>query len=319
MATTLIEALAETFPNAQIDFVLRKGNQSLLANNPHLNTIYIWNKKEGKYKDLYRILKALRKEKYDHVINLQRFGATGLLTGLSGAKEKVGFKKNPFSLLFSRKVEHEIGNGKHEVERNFKLIEHLAPTPHLRPKLYPSPADVEAVKEYQQTPYICIAPTSVWYTKQWLDEKWIKLINLVPHGTKVYLLGGPDDANACESIRARATNKNSESLAGKLNFLQSAALMAGAKRNYVNDSAPQHIASAMNAPVTAIFCSTVPNFGFGPLSDDSRIVETQEPLACRPCGLHGYRSCPEKHFKCATTIAPEAAISDVIAPPGVQN
>jgi heptosyltransferase-2 len=62
------------------------------------------------------------------------------------------------------------------------------------------------------------------------------------------------------------------------------------------------MASAMNAPVTAFFCSTVPGFGFGPLSDTSIIVETQEPLSCRPCGLHGYKACPEGHFKCAKTI-----------------
>jgi heptosyltransferase-2 len=72
--------------------------------------------------------------------------------------------------------------------------------------------------------------------------------------------------------------------------------------NYVNDSAPMHIASAVNAPVTAIYCSTVPAFGFGPLSDVSFIVETDEKLACKPCGIHGLESCPEKHFKCALTI-----------------
>lgn len=78
--------------------------------------------------------------------------------------------------------------------------------------------------------------------------------------------------------------------------------------NYVNDSAPLHIASAMNAPVTAIFCSTVPAFGFGPLRENGRVVETLEKLDCRPCGLHGHQACPKGHFKCALGIAPEAAL-----------
>jgi heptosyltransferase-2 len=77
--------------------------------------------------------------------------------------------------------------------------------------------------------------------------------------------------------------------------------MKDARMNFTNDSAPLHLASAMNAPVTVIYCSTVPRFGFGPLSDVSKIVETGE-LYCRPCGIHGYRSCPEKHFRCATQI-----------------
>jgi ADP-heptose:LPS heptosyltransferase len=72
--------------------------------------------------------------------------------------------------------------------------------------------------------------------------------------------------------------------------------------NYVNDSAPMHFASAVNAPVTAVYCSTIPEFGFGPLSDNSHVVEIDKPLYCRPCGLHGYSSCPEKHFRCALEI-----------------
>jgi heptosyltransferase-2 len=78
---------------------------------------------------------------------------------------------------------------------------------------------------------------------------------------------------------------------------------------YFNDSAPMHLASAMNAPVTAVFCSTIPEFGFGPLSDVSLIVQTDEKLDCRPCGLHGYRSCPKGHFKCATTIRAEQLLA----------
>ena len=68
---------------------------------------------------------------------------------------------------------------------------------------------------------------------------------------------------------------------------------------FTNDSAPMHFASAVNAPVTAIYCSTLPSFGFGPLSDDAHTVETDEKLPCRPCGLHGKKECPQQHFKCS--------------------
>ena len=88
-------------------------------------------------------------------------------------------------------------------------------------------------------------------------------------------------------------------MAGKLTFLESTALISKAQMTYTNDSAVMHFASAVNAPVTAIYCSTVPGFGFGPLSDQSTIVETSENLSCRPCGLHGKKACPEGHFKCS--------------------
>jgi len=84
--------------------------------------------------------------------------------------------------------------------------------------------------------------------------------------------------------------------------------MKYAVMNYVNDSAPMHFASAVNAPVTAIYCSTLPSFGFGPLSDRSFIVERQGELYCRPCGLHGKKACPEGHFRCALEIKEEQLI-----------
>jgi len=81
--------------------------------------------------------------------------------------------------------------------------------------------------------------------------------------------------------------------------------MKDARMNYVNDSAPMHFASSVNAAVTAVYCSTVPYFGFGPVSDNSHIVETLLPLACRPCGLHGRKACPLGHFNCAHSIREE--------------
>jgi heptosyltransferase-2 len=78
--------------------------------------------------------------------------------------------------------------------------------------------------------------------------------------------------------------------------------MRSAVLNYVNDSAPMHLCSAVDAPVCAVFCSTVPAFGFGPLSTFSRVVEHPGPLACRPCGLHGHARCPLGHFRCAREI-----------------
>ena len=106
----------------------------------------------------------------------------------------------------------------------------------------------------------------------------------------------------CDNIIKNCQHKNISNLCGELSFLQSAALIKNAEMNYVNDSAPMHIASSMDAPTTAIFCSTIADFGFGPLASNSKIVETKEKLNCRPCGLHGLKKCPEKHFKCATTI-----------------
>ncbi len=305
LATAVAEKLHQLYPDAQIDFVLRKGNEALLSNHPFIKTVFVWDKKEGKIKNLFAITKQVRANKYNSVIDLHRFASSGFIAGFSGAKEKVGFDKNPLSFLFSKKIKHEIGTGIHEVERNHLLIEHLTDKKSTKPKLYPTEANFETVKKYKTNSFVCLAPTSVWFTKQYPKEKWIELCEQLPDNLTVYLLGAPSDFSACEDIKSKVLSQKSKeivNLAGKLNFLESAALMKDATMNYVNDSAPMHMASAMNAKTTAIYCSTVPAFGFGPLSDDSKIVETKLILDCRPCGLHGHKACPEGHFKCAFSI-----------------
>jgi heptosyltransferase-2 len=309
LASALVEKLHEFHPTSQIDFLLRKGNESLFSLHPFLNKLLVWDKKKSKFSEMVRILNEVRKENYDYVFNLHRFASSGFITAFSGAKSKIGFDKNLFSFLFNQKFEHTIGNGTHEANRNQQLISSITNSIPSIPKLYPSEKDFQKVSEYKNTKYSCIAPASVWFTKQWSTHKWIELINLIPAEQIVYLLGAPSDSKLCEEIKSSVISsvveKRVVNLAGKLSFLESAALMKDATMNYVNDSAPLHLASAVNAPVTAVFCSTIPGFGFTPLSDKSFIAQTKENLSCRPCGLHGKSSCPEKHFKCAESINPE--------------
>jgi ADP-heptose:LPS heptosyltransferase len=312
LATPIVEKLRRHFPEARIDFLLRRGNESLLENHPHLRQVIVWDKKNGKYGNLLKIAKQVRSERYDYVINCHRFASSGFITALSRAKNKIGFENNPFAASYTRKVAHDIDSGKHEVERNLTLIDELTDSAMERPKLYPGDADYDRVREYQQVPYVCIAPTSVWFTKQWPADKWVELIGQLGGELRVYLVGGLEDKDSCRAIVDRCSGSSVTNVAGELTLLQTAALLQKARTNYVNDSAPLHLASAMNAPVTAVFCSTIPQFGFGPLSDNSRVVETPIELDCRPCGLHGFRKCPEDHFKCAWTIEAAKLLDDQV-------
>lgn len=300
LATPLIEKAHRFWPEAEIDFLLRKGNESLLKGHPHVRQVIVRNKAEGKVKSLRKMLRQVRQERYDLVINLHRYFSSGLIAGFSRAKHICGFDKNPLAWRYHHKSPHIIsdaGPGVHEVERNLSLIEHLTDASDAPMRLYPSPADFEKVTCSE--PYVCLAPTSVWFSKQWPAEKWVALIGELDKSLKVFLLGAPGDKVTCERIASQSNHSGVVVKAGELNLLQSAALMAGAQMNYVNDSAPMHLASSMDAPVTAIFLSTVPRFGFGPRSTESHIVETPEELACRPCGLHGFKECPQGHFRCS--------------------
>ena len=321
LATALLQNLHAAYPAATIDILVRQGADELFTDHPYINKVHVWNKKKNKYQHLFQIIQTIRRIKYDVVINVQRYLATGIITVLSGAKKTIGFNKNPLSFLFSEVVAHQFGADAHaaeagaraaaqnsnsaslhETSRNHALLASLTTAPVAKPALYPSAANFAAVQKWQGAPYICMSPGSVWETKKMLAQNWIDLINAVPTNYTIYLMGAPNETALCAEILSGSSREGVINIAGQLNLLEAAALIKGARLNYVNDSAPMHLASATNAPVAAIYCSTIPAFGYGPLSSVQFIVETLEHLPCKPCGLHGKKACPQGHFNCGHSI-----------------
>jgi heptosyltransferase-2 len=321
LATALLQNLHAAYPSATIDILVRGGAQELFTDHPYINQVHVWDKKKNKYQHLFQIIQTIRLIKYDVVINVQRYLATGIITVLSGAKKTIGFDKNPLSFLFSETVKHQFGSAAeaaeagglaaaqnsnsaslHETSRNHALLASLTTAPVAKPALYPSAANFAAVQKLQGAPYICMSPGSVWETKKMPAQNWIDLINAVPTNYTIYLMGAPNEKDLCAEILSGSSREGVFNIAGELNLLEAAALIKGASLNYVNDSAPMHLASATGAPVAAIYCSTTPAFGYGPLSDTQFVVETLEHLPCKPCGLHGKKVCPLGHFNCGHSI-----------------
>lgn len=311
LSTSIGEKLKSVDPDCQVDYLIKKGNEGIFYGNMQINEIYVWDKKKDKYKNLLAIIFQIREMKYDAVFNLQRFFSSGVVTLFSGAKKTYGFKKNPLSLFFSKSFKHEYKENWHELDRNHQLISHLTDAQPAMPKLYPTQKEFAKMSAYKTQAYITLTPASLWYTKQYPMEKWLEFINALPKELHLYFLGGPDDTLLCDQLKKESGFNNAINFAGKLSFVESAALMRDALMNYVNDSAAQHIASSMNARTTSIYCSTIADFGFGPLSEDAVIIQYEEKLKCRPCGLHGHKSCPEKHFDCALKIQTQQLLNRI--------
>ena len=254
LATPVVEQLHQDYPDSTIDILIRKGNEGLFIKHPFLHEIIIWNKKNKKIFNLLKIIKKIRSNKYDAIYNLQRFFSSGLITTFSGAQLTVGFDKNPLSFLFKKKIKHIISSGNqpiHEVDRNLSLVSDNNNKATIR--LYPSEIDYLNTKHLKKIKYICIAPASVWFTKQYPALKWIEFIDQISNDFNVYLLGSSDDCKICLEIIKNSTNKNVKDLSGELSLLETTALMHDAQMNFCNDSAPLHLASSVNAPVTAVF------------------------------------------------------------------
>jgi heptosyltransferase-2 len=324
LASHFARAVKDQYPNSKIHFFLRKGNESVIQGLPTIEKTWVWDKQGGKTRNLMRLIGELRKIKFDIVFNLHRHFNSGLVSALMKAPVKAGFKQNPLSFHYTHKVNHLIPHVPldnenivwHEVQRNLQLIQVLNPQYKIehdqkkyKPELPITEKNISKVAPYTQGEYFVIAPASVWFTKQWPEHKFRALTSELVKRGKVYFIGAPSDKELCDRIREGL--ENTENLCGGLNLLDSAALMKNARRVFVNDSAPLHLASCVNAKTTAIFCSTVPAFGYTPLADDSVVVDVGNTLTCRPCGLHGHKSCPLAHFKCGENIEVERVLRTI--------
>ncbi|WP_423787409.1 glycosyltransferase family 9 protein, partial [Klebsiella pneumoniae] len=68
-----LEKLHAYFPQASIDIAVRKGNESLFIEHPYVHEVLVWDKKKNKYRNLFQLLKQIRSNRYDCVINVQRY------------------------------------------------------------------------------------------------------------------------------------------------------------------------------------------------------------------------------------------------------
>jgi heptosyltransferase-2 len=188
----------------------------------------------------------------------------------------------------------------------------------LQPRLYPGDAERGAVDTllrehgWKGEPFVALAPGSVWPTKRW--PQYAALAELID--ARVAIVGGNADVSHASEI-LRAVGARAMDCTGRLSLLASAELIRRASVLVTNDSSPLHLASAMRTPTVALFGPTVPEFGFGPLAPDARVIGRTD-LACRPCDRHGPRSCPLGHWRCMREITPRQvadAVQELSASP----
>ena len=147
-------------------------------------------------------------------------------------------------------------------------------------------------------------------SKRWPESHFSELAGLfVKNNFNVCLIGGAKDKEIGDFIVSQ--NENTiHNFIGMFSLRQSAELLRRSKLLISNDSAPTHLASALNIPTVTLFGSTVPEFGFGPVAEKNRIMQID--LECRPCTDHGRNKCPIKTLACLKDISPQEVFDSAI-------
>lgn len=239
---------------------------------------------------------------------------SGMLALLAGFPERVGFATSPARALYSRTIPYRAD--RHHAERLWRLAAlhpDAEPLPGaIRPRLYPGVSNVGAAEDllaragYRGEPLIALAPGSAWGAKRWPGYPALAaaLAAALAHTARIVVIGGADDRPLAAQIRNAVPNPAGAVIdaTGELSVLAAAEVIRRCAVIVTNDSAPQHLASAMGTPTVTIFGPTVPAFGFGPLAPRHAIAGVAG-LDCRPCDKHGPQQCPLGHWRCMRDLA----------------
>lgn len=318
LTTPLIAALA---PRGPVDVVVRPDAAALLAGNPDVRTLLVYDKRgrDRGARGLWRLASAIRalpgpdgvagwrgRERVAYLA--QGSPRSAALAAIAGCRVRVGLDTaRQARPLYTRVVEHR--GDRHHAERLWALA-HPARTPtaaELRPRLFPGAAEGAAVDALlggaaDGGALVALAPGSVWATKRW--PYYPELAARLAETHLVIVVGGAGDRELAAAIVAACPPGRARDATGRLSLLASAELLGRSALLVTNDSAPLHLASAMGTPTLAIFGPTVPELGFGPLAPGSRTAGVAE-LACRPCDPHGPQRCPLGHWRCMRDQAPD--------------
>ena len=327
LATALAESWHRAYPNHRISMLVRQEAAPLLEGHPFIHEVLVWNRRgPWKYVRLAWLALQLRRQRPDAVMNIHRYPSMDWVAKATGAPWRSGFAKGGVATGSPGRhlLPHGLGDGRHETERNHSLSAGQLGDWNAaldQPQLHPRAADQRAADDWPSGACV-LAPASVWGTKRWPPGHWAQLADALHEKESdrpIILLGGPGDAALLAEIASTCRSARPLQCAGRLGLLGSAALMARASVVVSNDSAPLHMAGAMGTPVVGVFCSTTPRFGFGVLpgmeqKGMARNVEIPtQRLDCKPCGVHGHHTCPQRHFNCAVDLAPAEVLKAVLA------
>uniref|UniRef100_UPI0040575EF6 glycosyltransferase family 9 protein n=1 Tax=Candidatus Electronema sp. TaxID=2698783 RepID=UPI0040575EF6 len=314
MTLPMLRPLKERFPESRITVLTALGAAPLLQGHPYADEVVtfapFWFYRSANFADYLRFIRAFRRRQFDLVIEAR------------GDIRDILLLAAPLRSRF--KVSYGIGGGAY-------LLTHVVPYPGLRHKVEyhldicrflgcpDKPLDwglhltAEEQTQARQLlerlgvsgPFLCAHPGSRLPLKTWPEERCAALYDLLLErfGLPLLLLGGADDQARIERIMAMMRGK-AVSLAGRTSLREMAAVLQKASLFVCNDSAPMHLAAALNTPTVALFG---PSKSAETRPFSARSVVVEEDFSCRfACDESSCRRAVKQD--CMKAITPEAVL-----------
>jgi len=306
LTTPIYRELRKVYPDSRLTLLTSEGFGRVLENNPHLDEIIYHHRKETR-NDLEKLIDQLRLQKFDLIYDIHN----SLRSRWIGWQLKRHAPKPEHWLIEKRTLARELQirfgwgqffNGKSQREQWLEpLRRHHTGALSTKTELFPSIADKNYVKAWlnqndlQDKPFVCIGASASFPLKCWPLQNFKKLIeNIIQSGISVVLVGTNGEIETEELAEYFRGSQNVFCAAGIFTILQSAALLEMANAVVANDTSIIHLAEAMRTPTIALFGPTVKEFGYAPMLAQSRLIETDLALRCRPCSRTGKGTCKNR-------------------------
>ena len=306
LTTPLIQELRKKYPDARIDFVVKKEYVEIVRQFPSLTNIYTLDTTKG-VEETIKIKDGLKKNHYDHILDLHNnFRSIKLRNGLGRKIHIINKRSFKRWLLVKAKI-NLLKNEPDIIGRYFEVAKELGVTD--------TGAGVTFGKEFprSQNKKAAICPGARHWNKRWLPEYYIEVAkDLIAKGYRLDFFGSAEEREYVSSITSQLPQDKVTNLCGEISLAELQQKIAECSIAITNDSGLMHVAAAVGVSSVAIFGPTVNEFGFMPRNKNVTIVENLD-LDCRPCTTIGLDSCPKGHFKCMKDITPGKVVEIVMA------
>lgn len=237
----------------------------------------------------FGFIRRLRKHKSLNLIDLEGERFTGVLSLLSGSKNRIGPTQKHSNWFYTQS--HNLNYAHHrfasygEIISKWKNIK--TPTNKIEytlPDLALSFVHRFGQPSRLRPPIVAIHVGASTYTKRWPVSHFVELAtSLSSHGYKVAWIGAnEEDQQIAKKIEAESKNFNSVNFCGKLSYIELISLLKSASLFIGADSGPMHLAASTGTPVIGLFGITNDAI-WAPLGSNSDVLRGSLgcKLACR--------------------------------------